>query len=345
MPATVVVLGPLPPPQHGAARVTEAFVGLLGEREVLLRTFDTSAADATGAHYHAVRIWAHLRVAAFLLTARPARRVLYVGGAGGWGLLHQVAVIAVARARRFRVVFHHHSYAYLGRRSAAAAAVVRVLGRNDVHIVLCDRMADDLSRLYAPRGRVVTLSNAAFTVVPARLPRDDHSTYVVGHLSNLSAAKGLDVVLGAMRRLLAENPDARAELAGPAAAESDRARIATLTNDFPGRATYRGPLPHDEVAGFLAGLDLFVFPSRYRHEAEPLVVLEALAAGTPVLAYGVGCLASMGSAVTVVDPATDFAQAAPSESRDAVAADFAARRAQSLADAAALIDDLVGAAS
>jgi glycosyltransferase involved in cell wall biosynthesis len=276
--------------------------------------------------------------------------VLYVGGAGGLGLLHQFAVVAVAKARRFTVVFHHHSYAYLDRRAAPAAALVRVLGRHDVHLVLCDRMADDLTRRYAPRGRVVTLSNAAFTAIPPpSLPRAG-TAYTIGHLSNLSAAKGLGQSIDAMRRLLAERPDARAALAGPAAAESDRAAIDALTRDFPGRATYHGALPHKDVAAFLRGLDLFVFPSRYRHEAEPLVVLEALAAGTPVLAYGVGCLGSMGDGVTTVDPSSDFAQAVldagkTSDSRDDVAASFAERRTRSRAVAAALVDDLVGASA
>jgi glycosyltransferase involved in cell wall biosynthesis len=349
---TVVVLGPLPPPQHGAARVTAAFADLFGDRpHVALRTFDTSAAGRTGARYHAVRLRTHLYAAVFLASARASGpRVLYVGGAGGWGLLHQLVVVAVAKARGFTVAFHHHSYAYLGRRAAPAAALVRVLGRHDVHIVLCDRMADDLSRRYAPRGRVVTLSNAAFTAIPPPPPARDGAPYAIGHLSNLSAAKGLGQTITAMRRLLAERPDARAALAGPAAAESDRARIDALTREFPGRATYHGALPHEDVAAFLGGLDLFLFPSRYRHEAEPLVVLEALAAGTPVLAYDVGCLGSMGGGVTTVEPSADFAEAVldaarQSDARHDVAESFAQRRARSRAIADALVDDLVGARS
>jgi glycosyltransferase involved in cell wall biosynthesis len=44
---------------------------------------------------------------------------------------------------------------------------------------------------------------------------------------------------------------------------------------------------------FLAQVDVFLFPSRYRHEAQPLVILEAQAAGARVVATNVGCVSSM----------------------------------------------------
>jgi glycosyltransferase involved in cell wall biosynthesis len=70
----------------------------------------------------------------------------------------------------------------------------------------------------------------------------------------------------------------------------DRRLIEAAVTRYGSRVTYAGPLSVSEVPGFLAGLDLFLFPSRYRHEAEPLVVLEAAREGVPTLAYPVGGL-------------------------------------------------------
>jgi glycosyltransferase involved in cell wall biosynthesis len=337
--------------------VTAAFARLAEQRaNVTLNRFDTQPDTVSGGvGYHARRLWAHARAAGFLAlstTRRPC--ILYVGGAGGWGLLHQLSVMAIARARRVRVVFHHHSYAYLGERSRVMACVVRMLGEDGTNVVLCPRMADDLRRLYAPRGPIVTLSNAAFAedAEPVEAFRGDEA-YVVGHVSNLSSTKGLAVVLDAARRLLHEQTLARFVLAGPCAAADDRDRIEALLDEFPGRASYRGALPHSSVASFLAGCDLFLFPSRYRHEAEPLVVLESLAVGTPVLAFRVGCLGNLGPGVTVVETATDFhvaLDAAWSErcttnrDRDEIAETFARRKADSRLAAHRLLDSLLGEA-
>jgi len=59
---------------------------------------------------------------------------------------------------------------------------------------------------------------------------------------------------------------------------------------------------------FLASLDAFVFPTTYTHEAEPLVVLEALSAGVPIAAFGRGCIGRMvpSSAGLVVEVGDDF---------------------------------------
>ena len=56
---------------------------------------------------------------------------------------------------------------------------------------------------------------------------------------------------------------------------------------------YAGPVYGADKESFYASIDLFIFPTRYRHEAEPLVVLEALAHGRPVIAFGRGCIPAL----------------------------------------------------
>jgi glycosyltransferase involved in cell wall biosynthesis len=52
-------------------------------------------------------------------------------------------------------------------------------------------------------------------------------------------------------------------------------------------------VPADEVAAFYRRLDVFLFPSSYKHEAEPLVVLEAARAGVPTVAFDTGCIPAL----------------------------------------------------
>ncbi len=80
-----------------------------------------------------------------------------------------------------------------------------------------------------------------------------------------------------------------ARLAGPVAKEDDRKAIAAAVRDIPG-FSYSGPLYGDEKDAFFAGLDLFVFPTEYRFEAQPIVLYEAMAQGVPVLSVDRGCI-------------------------------------------------------
>ena len=98
----------------------------------------------------------------------------------------------------------------------------------------------------------------------------------VGALGRLTAQKGFDVLLTALRRL-----DVPFEaVVGGAGRDGDALRAAAegLPVGFPGWIT--------DVRGFLAGLDVFVLSSRV--EALPLVLLEAMAEGLPCVSTDVG---------------------------------------------------------
>jgi glycosyltransferase involved in cell wall biosynthesis len=99
---------------------------------------------------------------------------------------------------------------------------------------------------------------------------------LVGSMGRLHPEKGFDLLLGAAGRLAGPRA-VRLAIAGDGPAAGDlkaQAARLSLAADFPGWTSPAGP--------FLAGLDLFVCSSRT--EAFGLVVVEAMAAGTPVIA-------------------------------------------------------------
>jgi glycosyltransferase involved in cell wall biosynthesis len=116
--------------------------------------------------------------------------------------------------------------------------------------------------------------------------RSEHAGIRIGCLSPLLRDKGVDLLVRAFRGV--SNPDARLEIRGPAPDEVFARRlhrVAVLDE----RIGLGGGLPHDEVGGFLASLDLLVVPSRFE-ESFSLVAHEALAARVPVLASDAGAL-------------------------------------------------------
>jgi glycosyltransferase involved in cell wall biosynthesis len=120
----------------------------------------------------------------------------------------------------------------------------------------------------------------------------------VGALGRLTAQKGFDVLIDAVRSLTAGGTAVEVVIGG---AGRDEARLRRSAAGLP--VTLGGFV--DDVGGFLAGLDLFCLPSR--HEALPLVLLEAMAAGLPCVATDVGDVAAAVGEDAVLVPAGNAA--------------------------------------
>jgi len=99
--------------------------------------------------------------------------------------------------------------------------------------------------------------------------------------------------LDTLRSLLGAGVDAELRLAGPGGGKADRSLLNGALSDLPQRIVRVGSVSGLAKEEFLSSIDVFIFPTTYTHEAEPLVVLEALGAGVPVVAYARGCIGGM----------------------------------------------------
>ena len=309
---------PLPPPVHGAALVSSFVVREMTRRaadDMNVVACDTAPGSDSRWRYHLQRLQLNLAVVVMLVTRTARGRVrpvsVYIGGAGGLGLLYQLVLVAACRVLRIPTYFHHHSFAYISAHSAVMAAIVRCGGRGLRHIYLGPTMQRRFSERYRPRGRGYQCSNVVAVNVAATSSSSSGTSRgpgtVLGHLSNLSRAKGLYDVMAAFDRVRAVDPAARLRIAGGASDPQEEADLRSFLQRHGEAVDWLGPVPNTEVAAFMSGLNLLLFPSRYANEAQPLVVLEAMRAGTPVAAYDIGELANcIGSGGAVCDESASF---------------------------------------
>jgi glycosyltransferase involved in cell wall biosynthesis len=158
-------------------------------------------------------------------------------------------------------------------------------------------MEQILRSRYPQVQQTLVISNAAFiNQASAPVVELRSGCRVIGHLSNLSQAKGIFEVVELAEWAEREKLDFEFRIAGPFEDENVRrefnARTSSLKN-----IRYLGPLYGEEKQRFFEELDAFVFPTQYRNEAEPLVLLEALSHGCPVISYDRGCISAL------IDPA------------------------------------------
>jgi glycosyltransferase involved in cell wall biosynthesis len=100
-------------------------------------------------------------------------------------------------------------------------------------------------------------------------------------ISRLRPEKAHDVAIAALERLTGDFPRTRLVIVGNGPEEE---RIAALAAPLGDRVVMAGY--HEEVFSVLPAADVLLHPSR--HEAFPTTLLEALAAGVPVIASDVG---------------------------------------------------------
>jgi glycosyltransferase involved in cell wall biosynthesis len=207
------------------------------------------------------------------------------------------AALARASGARFRhVLTLHGGDVYALARLPFGAALARfVLRRCDAVFAASStlkRVLDDL--LGADSGAVVQpvgVHARAFAEGPAAQAPPGAAEGQLLYVGRLVPIKGVDVLLRAFARLRPAHPGLALVIAGDGPeAPALRAQAAAL--GLAGAVAFRGALPHQEIARLLRGCRAAVLPSVRlpggRTEGLPAVLLEALAAGAPLVATAVG---------------------------------------------------------
>ncbi len=129
-------------------------------------------------------------------------------------------------------------------------------------------------------------------VQPARLPSVDH--HGVGDrmvfVGRVVEQKGLGVLFESMQSLIGEHPNLSLTVVGDGPHREDLANRAAAMG-LGDRVEFVGAKSQSEVVDILAKADLFVLPSYA--EGVPVVVMEALGSGVPVVASFVGGMAEL----------------------------------------------------
>jgi len=106
------------------------------------------------------------------------------------------------------------------------------------------------------------------------------------HLSNLQRSKGTWCVMEAFARIAGSHPDCTLVLAGPwrDVDEEREARAFIVEAGIEDRVTVTGQVDGSRKLKVFEDADVFVMPVRYAYEGQPVVILEAMASGMPVVA-------------------------------------------------------------
>jgi len=173
----------------------------------------------------------------------------------------------------------------------------RLIAASDRVVAVCDWVADVLRHNGTPEDKLV-LSRQGLAEGASPYHRSPPEPFLgpqagalrVGYFGRLDQTKGLEVLVEAIRGSTA---NIALTVHGVAQAGSERyaAALMALAGED-SRISFRPPVPSHAVVSTMSEIDVVAVPSLLM-ETGPLVVLEAFAAGCPVLGSNLGGIAEL----------------------------------------------------
>ena len=299
MRAPVYVLGRFPPPADGQTLATERCAAFLDEAfEVRRVNTQAPGPDPLTAHPRfdlgRARYYLGLRRRlAEALRQSPAAPVLWHAvSPAPWGHARDVlaTVPALAPAQPLVAVLHRAGFEALSRSALTARTSARLVRRVDAFVFHSRALADRCAGVVpAEKVRLVPNTVRDALVPPAdavaeRRARGPGAPLQVLFLSNLLPEKGYADVLEAVGLLRQRGVAAELTVAGRWPDDATRAAFEARAQTLGVPVRLTGPVSQAaEVARLHLAADVFALPTTHPTETQPIAILEALAAGTPVV--------------------------------------------------------------
>jgi len=295
--ARVLVLGPTPPPYHGVATFTRDLLAARSEDFELIHLDTSDRRDAGNLGRWDPRNielgFANLGELALRGLRRRPELVYIPISQNAPAFLRDALFALQASVLGARVVIHLHGgyFRTLYDESGPAFRSVadRVLKAAAAVVVLGENLRGIFTGL-TPDERIHVVENGVPDpgVWEIRKPRTASEFPVVTFMSTLTPDKGVVELLRAGALLKARYPNLEIRIAGGFPDEATEAQVRAQMAQHgvtPEAVRHRfvGSVTGAEKTAFFAGADVFCLPTRYRYEGQPLVILEALAAGLPVV--------------------------------------------------------------
>ena len=292
----IVFILHLPPPVHGSSMVGQ----YIKDSKVVKNTFDAKFINlSTSLTIDEIGKKPFLKVSRYfkillqviisLIKGNPG--VIYLAiSAKGVGFYKDYPIFLLAKLFRKKLVLHYHNKGVKTRQQNFFDDLLyRILFKNTKVILLSKRLYEDVSK-YVKQEDVFFLPNGIPipNAVEEFLPKNNMVSQLL-FLSNLIESKGVLLLLAALKKLKDNGIKFHCYFVGGEGDISSE-QLNQKINDLNLQeyVTYLGKKYGDYKHEIFQSSDIFVFPTFYHNECFPLVLLEAMMFGLPVISTNEG---------------------------------------------------------
>ena len=293
----ILILGKLPPPFMGPALATRIILDSSLKEKYRLFHIDTKAYDSLNelGKWSFKKIFRnnaiYFRMLRVCISQKPDLVLIPISQATT-GFIKDSIFILIARFTGRRVLLQLRGSDFKSWLKSSAKWMQRyaafILHRTQGMIVLGKSLRHIFEEYYSP-DKIYVVPNGANYNLSFSLKKNIPLRIL--YLANLQASKGIEDVLEAVQILIKQGLDNfHLDVVGQWRSEETRVNCEKLVSDNKLPVTFHPADAGKKKMEFLGNADIFVFPPR-APEGHPWVIVEAMAAGLPVISTDRGAIA------------------------------------------------------
>lgn len=284
----LLIVGPMPKPITGVSLANFIVYNFLSK----LRLFETDSIDTNYSilkedigKFNFKKVYHYIKQYKELYKIKRSDKIYMTPGQTFFGVLKYYPYFLTAKLFNKEIIIHihgnhlHAEYEHLT--GWKKRIFYKILTMSDKGIVLSGSLKKNLTP-FLPNNRIFILENFVedFLFDTKQIKNFDKLRII--YLSNLMQEKGIFDLLEALKNLKEKNIDFEAQIAG-GMDDSMKEKIEHFFDKLSGNVKYLGPIYGNEKKALLEWGNIFVFPTYYAMEGQPISILEAMATGNVIL--------------------------------------------------------------